>query len=90
MDTPGERLRHVRELSGLSARELDRLAGQPEGHATMIERRSAERVWTDTAASYAQVVGVTLDWLVRGVGDRPTKKSVRAAVERARDTATAG
>lgn len=87
MATPrslGARLRSVRELAGLSARELDRLAGQAEGHATVIELRESTAVRTDTADRYARVLGVSLDWLVSGSGDAPTQRSVRLAVDRAR------
>lgn len=82
--TLGERLRLARLLADISARDLDRLAGRPEGHSTVIEARDDAPVRTDTAEHYADALGVTLDWLVRGIGPEPTRAQVVAAVEKAR------
>ncbi len=80
----GGRLRKLREMAGLSARELDRLAERTEGHCNLIEVRPKANVGAATLADYARVLGVSLDWLVLGVGDPPRVEDVRAAVERAR------
>jgi hypothetical protein len=50
----------------------------------VIEARNDAPVRTDTAEHYADALGVTLDWLVRGVGPEPTRAQVVAAVEKAR------
>jgi len=63
---------------------LDRLAGRPEGHATVIESRGDSPVKSDTASAYASVLGVSLDWLIDGSGDPPTALDVTRAVEHAR------
>lgn len=86
-ETLGSRLLYARELTGISSRELDRLAGTTEGHASMIERGERPRIEVATADKMAIVLGLSLDWLVRGAGRRPTKRHVVAAVEQAREVA---
>ena len=83
-DTLSVRLRQVRGLVGLSARELDRLAGLAEGHCSLIENGTRPHVEVRTAQSLARVLGVSLDWLIDGSGRTPSERAVRAAVESAR------
>ncbi len=80
----GVRLREVRGLVGIGARELDRLADTTEGHTSLIESGVVKNVTMATAGKLAGVLGVSLDWLVSGVGDDPTTASVQAAVGTAR------
>jgi len=82
--TLGGRLRWARELGGVSARELDRLAERTTGHAATIETLVGDRAQISTISDYADVLGVSLDWLVKGRGRRPTKHSIQAAVAAAR------
>lgn len=82
-----ERLRQVRLIGGLGCRELDRLAGLGEGHVSMIETGKRPNIESRIAAALADVLGLSLDWLVRGLGPNPSAKRVRAAVERARAAA---
>lgn len=87
MSTPtvSARLERARSLVGdLSARELDRLAGRPQGTCAIIEGRDQRSIRHEIALSYAAVLGVPMAWLVLGEGPEPTADSVRAAVERAR------
>lgn len=86
MNSIGVRLRLARGLAvGLSGRELDRLAGRAEGHCGLIEADTTERPRaSDVLASYARVLGVSLDWLVMGLGAEPAEASVRASVDAAR------
>lgn len=85
LETLADRLRWVREeLAGISARELDRLAHKTEGHVRSIEVRPEAETQTGTVDAYARVLGLSLDWLVRGVGRSPTKASVLSALEAAR------
>jgi len=74
-------------LAGISARELDRLAGKTEGHAAAVETKLHERAQLGTIADYAEVFGVSLDWLVAGEGHVPTEAEVRAAVSFAQQRA---
>jgi hypothetical protein len=82
LNSIASRLRFVRELGGLTARSLDRLARRTEGHCNFIEKRPDARVHADTVADFAIALGVTTDYLIRGVGEPPTEESVRAAIDR--------
>ncbi len=63
----GTRLRAVREtVEGLSARELDRLAGRPAGQAGLIETRGQRSVRDDIAAAFAEVLGMRAGYLLTG------------------------
>lgn len=68
----------------LSARELDRLAGKREGHASIIEANPLADPQGSTLSAYARVLGCTLDWLIDGKGEAPSSADVHAAVERSR------
>lgn len=78
------RLKGARQLClGLSTRELDRLAGTSEGHASYVESGKGGTE-TTTLDKLAGALGLTLDYLVRGDGKAPTAESVSAAVDRSR------
>jgi transcriptional regulator with XRE-family HTH domain len=84
-----ERLRRARERAEISARELDRLAELAYGHTSLIETRHRPRPEMKTAVKLAGVLGLSLDWLLSGIGTEPTAKQIRASVERARNTEAA-
>lgn len=79
----GPILRAAREAAGLKARELDRLAGITEGHTSFIENGKITNPSTDTARALADVLGLSLDYLLGGVGQQPAENDLRAAVVRA-------
>jgi transcriptional regulator with XRE-family HTH domain len=81
--TLGDRLRQARELSGLSARALDRLAGLASAHSSHIERGVKKSISVDTAIGLARVLGISLDWLLTGAGDEPSFRRVADAVDQA-------
>lgn len=85
-ETLGDRLLYARSSAGISSRELDRLAGTVEGHASMIERGDRPRVEVDTADKLARALGLSLDWLVRGTGRKPARRRLVAAIRCARRT----
>ena len=79
------RLRMAREMGGLSAIGLSRLAGLPAGgHVALIESASRPNPTTSTLSKICAVLGVSMDWLVSGEGKPPKPRDVRAAVARAR------
>ena len=81
----GERVRLVREMvPDLSARELSLLAGQAHSLVAHIERGEIQMPRLDTMQKLGELLDVSLDWLVRGVGDAPETATVQAAIERAR------
>jgi transcriptional regulator with XRE-family HTH domain len=80
-----ERLRVAREKAeGLSQRELSRLAGVAEGAVWFIETQPDRRTDAWLLDRVASVLGVSLDWLVRGIGPEPTADAIREAVAAAR------
>lgn len=84
MNPVSERLRDARALAGISARELDALAGLGAGHTSMIEAGRRPNITADTARGIARVLGCTVGWLLAAEGDAPAAADVLAAVERAR------
>jgi transcriptional regulator with XRE-family HTH domain len=61
--TFGERLRQLRELAGLSQRELARRANIPQPVVSDVESGRQKSVNLDTARRIARALGVTLDLL---------------------------
>lgn len=81
----GDRIRHARMLvDGLSGRELSMLAGASRSVTWQIESGGIKDLGTDLASRFAEALGVSLEWLVRGIGEEPRAEAVRAAVEAAR------
>lgn len=58
------------------------------GHTALIEAGTRSRVEAETAAKLARALGVSLDWLVSGIGPAPTVESVGSAVAHARSRAS--
>lgn len=86
------RLAFARSLSGLSQYRLSKLARLYKSHVGLLEsgRPSGEggpprgeRVDADTARKIADVLGLSLDWLIAGKGDAPTEEQVRSAAQKA-------
>jgi ribosome-binding protein aMBF1 (putative translation factor) len=74
------RLRELREEAGVSARRLSDLAGLAPSHVALIESEVRPNVEMATVTKLATVLGASLDWLVRGEGERPERAAVAAAV----------
>lgn len=92
METPSDmagRLRVLLDYSGLDQSALSLLAGLAPAHVNMILRGKIAQPSGKTLASLCDVLGVSLDWLMRGVGAAPDEDSVRAAVELAQANAPA-
>jgi transcriptional regulator with XRE-family HTH domain len=88
-DTLGDRVRFLRKLAAMSARELDRLARLREGHIFQLESRvsGSERLEARTLNRIAEVFGVPMEWVFKGRGQRPNKMTVSLPVARARRAA---
>lgn len=78
------RLEHARVLAGLSQQELSKLSGLAGSHARLIATGVVESPRVEAAERLARTLGVSLDWLVSGVGPEPTSEQVQAAVAKAR------
>lgn len=74
----------VGEVDDLTLREVARLAGFSESYPALIASGEREIVGSDVAAKIADVFGVSLDYLLRGRGERPSSKRIQAAVAAAR------
>lgn len=84
MQTLGDRVAHLRTRAELSGSELARLSGLARSHVQLIESGARMALQADTLLALATVLGVSLDWLVRGLGEEPSPETIRAAVEVAR------
>ncbi len=84
MDTIGSRIRVARELAGISQRELARLAKIAAPHPSFLESGRKRDARASTLAAIAGALGVTMDWMINGTGDPPTRDCVLAAVTAAR------
>ncbi len=78
MNTLPERLKWARELMGLSARDLDKLAKITPGHTASVEIGRRKSPSAETARALARALGVSLDWLVDGNGMAPSEAQLRA------------
>ncbi len=73
MDTIGERLRFLRKRLGLSQKEMAQKLGISR---VALARYENNKRYPDTAilAKIAQILGVSLDWLVTGKGEMFTSE----------------
>lgn len=83
------RLELARVLAGLSMQELSKLSGLAGSHARLIARGAVRSPRVEAAERLARTLGVSLDWLVSGIGPEPTPASVQAAVAKAREARAA-
>lgn len=84
-----DRLKEARKMGGVSRRELSLLAGCAQAVCSIVERSGSGSV--KTLAAFANVLGVSLDWLIAGQKDaKPKSADVQAAVLRARAAREAG
>lgn len=74
-----ERLRWLRETSGLTCAQVAELTGLNRTVVWSVETRTGEPS-VATARTLASLYGVTVGWLLNGEGRVPSARSVRAAV----------
>src|SRR5688500_5304719 len=78
-------LRKLREMAGISTRELAELAQVSRGYPGHIESgRRRGKLGAPIAIRLAAVLGCHFERLVDGTGPEPTEEEVRAAVASAR------
>jgi transcriptional regulator with XRE-family HTH domain len=80
----GTRVAELRELAGLSARELSILAGLSPSMVGHIEAGRVQQPGADTVSQLAEVMGASLSYLIKGEGKAPSKGKCAAAVSTAR------
>lgn len=71
LDTLPRRLEHARKAAGLNRSALATRAGLDPSHVRLIEDGHRENPTGSTLAKLAEVLNVSLDWLVRGIGEPP-------------------
>lgn len=87
MTTPSEvgtRVASLRELAGLSARELSILADLSPSMVGHIEAGRVQQPGVDTILRLADVMGASLSYLIKGEGRAPSKAGCAEAVRVAR------
>lgn len=85
-----KRISWLLEVTGLSTREADRLAGTTEGHAHALARGAILDPRVTTIAAFARVFNVDPGWIISGptrLAD-PTPESANTAVSLARTRLT--
>lgn len=71
-DTLPRRLERARIAAGLNRSQLAIRAGLNPSHVRLIEDGLRGDPSGTTLAKLAEVLGVSIDWLVRGVGEGPS------------------
>ena len=66
--TLGQRIKAARERLGIGVNELDRAVGTRPGYMSRVENDDFGSIGSDKLARLGEVLGVSLDWIVRGVG----------------------
>lgn len=87
MVTPGARIKAARELADISTKDLDRLSGLKPGVSWAVENSPTGNSEIRTLDKLAKVLGLSLDFVVRGDGEGPTAEQVKASVAAARGEA---
>lgn len=80
----GKRLRQLREFAGLSPRGLDKVAQLTPGHSYHIETGYRTLLRPETVRRLARTLGVSLEFLLDGKGERPSRDEVVASIGRAK------
>jgi transcriptional regulator with XRE-family HTH domain len=67
----GERVRRLRLASGLTQDEFVRRSGLSKSHIVQVEKGTIGQLRSDTLQSYAEVLGVSPDYLLTGEEPAP-------------------
>jgi|GEM_PF-3081597 len=77
LSTIPERIAWARTCAGLTPNRLSVLAGLDRSHVRLIEDGGA-RTAAETVGKIANVLKITTDWLISGVGAEPDPDTLRA------------
>jgi len=75
-----DRIKILRERSGLTPRRLGMLAGLAPSHVATLEEGRVSNIQLETAAQLARVTGATPEWIAFGVGRAPSQTTVRKRI----------
>ncbi len=78
-----DRLRELRATAGLSQGKASLLAGLSRWHISKIEAKPLRHIESTTLQKLCRLFGCSMDWLVSGTGEPPSKKVVLAAIANA-------
>ena len=78
MESISQRLRRIREASGLGGKRLSEICGLGNSHVRMIERGDVKTPDLRTVEKLAEKLGVSAPWLMFGVGEYPGDDAVKA------------
>lgn len=81
----GRRLRETREAAGIPASALGVAAGASRDFVRQVEEGLIARPSLALVAGVAEVLGVSLDWLVSGRGEGPGAQELESALDRVRN-----
>jgi transcriptional regulator with XRE-family HTH domain len=81
---PGERIRRLRELAGLSPRGLGKLSILAGTGIWNIEHGKNKNPTLETLQDIADVFGVRVSYLTNGEGDEPSPEQLASAVAASR------
>lgn len=85
MDSIAQRLRHVREASGIGPKALALTCKLGSSHIHMIETGDVEQPDLATLQKIADKTGVPVEWLAFGVGECPAAEVIAATAGAAND-----
>jgi len=78
-----ERVEQLLKLAEITAAEADRLIPRPRNSTGLLLRNQPDPQCTH-AIAYADLFGVSLDWLIAGRGPDPDPPTIRASIACAR------
>jgi transcriptional regulator with XRE-family HTH domain len=81
----GRRLREIRTAARIPASSLSTAAGASRDVVRQIEEGLIAKPSAEMVSRIADVMGVSLDWLVDGRGDAPGAQDLEAALDRVRN-----
>lgn len=83
--TLGRRVREARELRGLGVNDLDRAIGSRPGYVSRLEGDEFSSVGSEKLRRIAEVLRVSLDWIVMGHGTLELAAGVEEAGRRLKE-----
>lgn len=86
----GSRLLELRNRAQLTRAELAELAGLHLSHVGLIETGKRKSPQASTLSPIARVLGTDVDFLLSGLGDAPSDRTIRRAVSQARAVLSGG
>jgi transcriptional regulator with XRE-family HTH domain len=81
--TIADRIRYLREASGLSQKKFGEVVGLSDGFVSLLETGGRAGMGYDKARIVAEASGTTVDWVLGGHGEGPARGRVARSVAKA-------